>query len=441
MPDDSILRAPASHIESEQSVLGGLLLDHRAYDRIYDIVSERDFYRADHREIWRAISDLIERNKVADVITVSEALGGEYATYLIELQQGIASAANIAAYAKIVRDKAILRALTAAGSEIAESALTLGADPQECAERAEALVLGISDHHAARDQAREPAPLKDAVFEAVDYLDAERTAGIATGYASIDAMLSGGGLQPEQLVVIAGRPSMGKSALAYCFAERAAMDGHTVAYFALETSRREIGVRALRWHQGELGRSEAVRILSELPLVIDDTPAIGLSHMRIRLRRIRRQRGLGLVVVDYMQLMRHRSESRLQEVSEVSRGLKAIAKEFGVPMVAVAQLNRQTEGRTDRRPQLSDLRESGQLEQDADVVMMCYRDEYYDKNTALKGFGEVFVRKNKDGPTGDALLRWDGPRTRWIDYTGERPAAAAPVVQAGGANVKEFRPK
>jgi len=253
-------------------------------------------------------------------------------------------------------------------------------------------------------------------------------------------MLSGGGMQPEQLIIIAGRPSMGKSALSYCFAEHTVRDGKTCAYFALETSRRELSVRALRWHESMLpgGRDEAIAFLSALPMVIDDSPAITLSHMRIRLRRIRRTRGLHLVVVDYLQMMRHRAESRLQEVSEISRGLKSIAKEFGVPVLVVAQLNRQTEGRTDRRPMLSDLRESGQIEQDADVIMMCYRDEYYDANTHLKGFGEILVRKNRDGPIGDALLRWDGPRTRWIDYFGERPA---PAVQAGSVNVKEFRPR
>lgn len=419
--DTPPLRMPPCSIDAECSLLGAMLNDNRVYDRVYDVLKESDFYRSDHRAIWHEMVQLIERNKPADPITLSEVVDIEDArVYLSELAMHAPSAVNAVRYAELVREKSILRSLISASAEIQEEAWGIGVNAQEVAEQAEARILSVLDNEA-RDQAREPVPLKDAVFEAVDYLDSQRTAGIATGYGSIDAMLSGGGLQAEQLIVIAGRPSMGKSALSYCLAERAAMDGHTCAYFALETSRREIGLRAIRWHEAEVGRSEAVRVLSELPLVIDDSPAIGLSHMRIRLRRIRRQRGLGLVVVDYMQLMRHRSESRLQEVSEISRGLKAIAKEFGVPVVAVAQLNRQTESRTDRRPQLSDLRESGQLEQDADVVMMCYRDEYYDPKTHLKGFGEVFVRKNKDGPTGEALLRWDGPRTRWIEYHGDAP--------------------
>jgi replicative DNA helicase len=437
--DVDTLNLPAHSFAAEQAVIGGLLLDNRAYDRICDIISERDFYRADHRLIWHAIAELIERNKPADTVAVLNALGPDHAQLVVELAQSVPSALNIRNHAQIVHDKAILRALTTVGSQIAELALEHGADAQECAEKAEALVLGVSDH-GAQNEARDPVPLKDAVFEAVDYLDAERKDGVATGYPAVDSMLPGGGFQPEQLIIIAGRPSMGKSALSYCVSENAAIEGKTVAYFALETSRREIGVRALRWHQSELGRSEAVRKLSGLPIIIDDSPAISLSHMRIRLRRIRRQRGLHMVVVDYLQLMRHRSESRLQEVSEISRGLKAIAKEFSVPVIAVAQLNRQTEGRTDRRPMLSDLRESGQIEQDADVILMCYRDEYYDPKSALVGFGEVFVRKNKDGPTGEALLRWNGPLTRWIHYGGERPEQQQTVL-AGSANVKDFRPK
>ena len=437
--DDSYLRVPPSSVQAEMAVLGGLLLDNRAWDRIFDLLAEGDFYKTDHRTIWREIGRLIERNKQADVVTVAEAVGPELAGYVGRILESTPSAHNIRAHAQIVRDRSILRSLIAAAGEISDRAWEHGVDPQEALEQAEARVLGIADN-SAQDQDREPVPLKDAVFEAVDWLDAERSDGIPTGYPRIDAQLSGGGMQPEQLIVIAGRPSMGKSALSYAIAESAASAGKTVAYFALETSRREIGVRALRWHMGSIGRSEAIRILSALPIIIDDTPAITLAHMRVRLRRIRRQRGLHLVVVDYLQLMRQRAESRLQEVSEVSRGLKAVSKEFGVPVIAVAQLNRGVESRPDKRPLLSDLRESGQLEQDADVVLMCHRDEYHDPDTHLKGFGEIFIRKNKDGPVGEALLRWDGPRTRWIHYEGERPS---PPKSGSGvdSNVKPFRPK
>lgn len=436
---------PPHAIGAEQAVLGGLLHDNRSWDRIYDVVSERDFYRETHRVIWRAIERQIEANKPADAVLVASLVDGELRQYVHELWAETPSAVNIRQHAQLVRDKSILRSLIAAGSEITESAREHAADPQEAAERAEALVLGVMDRNVT-DAAREPVTIYQAVSDAIDWLDADRAAGIPTGYTALDAMLAGGGLQPEQFVIIAGRPSMGKSALSYCIAEHAAVAGKSVAYFALETSRREIGVRAVRWHEGKLGRAEALSFFHALPLVIDDSPAVGLSHIRVRLRRIRRQRGLHLVIVDYLQLMRHRSESRLQEVSEISRGLKAIAKEFQVPVIAVAQLNRQTEARTDRRPLLSDLRESGQIEQDADTIMMVYREAYYDANAKhMEGYGEVFVRKNRDGQTGEALLRWDGPRTRWIDYTGDRPVKAggndAALIPGDSNRVRPFKPR
>lgn len=414
-------RAPPYSEDAEQSVLGALLIDNKAYDRIYDLVAEHDFYRATHRAIWRVISELIERNKPADVITVSEALGDE-APYVLGLAQGIATSVNIRAYAQIVRDKSLLRQLTAAGSEIAETALQQGIDPQQCVEQAEAKILGILDRDA-KEREQEPVSLKTAVFDAVDWIETRHEDGIKTGYHGIDAMFPNGGMQAEQLIVIAGRPGMGKSSLAWCVAEHAAAAGKPVVYFAMETSAREIGRRALLWHESLTDRTAATKHLAALPITIDATPSISLSHLRIRLRRLRRQSGLGLVVVDYVQLMRHRAENRLQEVSELSRGLKAVAKEFSVPVIAVCQINRAAEGRTDRRPIMSDLRESGQLEQDADAIIMLYRDEVYAPLSHLKGFGEALVRKMRDGPTGDVLLRWDGPRTRWLDHDGPWPEA------------------
>jgi len=437
---------PPHSLEAEQAMLGALLVDNAAWDRISDLVRCGDLYSADHRAIWTALESLIERGRPADPLLVQEALrqagtlddvGG--LAYLSALVVGVATSRNVRHYAEIVRDRAILRRLAAAAAEITETALAHGADAQEAAERAEAAVLAVSDAEA-RDAAREPEPLKTAVFEAVDWIEGTHAPGVRTGYAKLDAMFPGGdGLQPEQLVVVAGRPSMGKSSLAWCIAEHAAASGHHVAYFALETSRRELGRRALRYHESLTSRTEATRYLSGLPLVIDDSPEITLSHLRIRLRRIRRRHGLALVVIDYVQLMRHRAQDRLQEVSAISRGLKAVAKEFCVPVVAVCQINRAAEGRADRRPLLSDLRESGQLEQDADAVLMLYRDEYYNEASHLAGYGEVLVRKMRDGPTGDVLLRWDGERTRWIDYAGEWPSPPVPTVQAGSASVRAFR--
>ena len=436
----SAVKMPPVSLEAEAAVLGGILHNSRAYDSIYDVISERDFYNRDHRAIWTLIAKQMEKNRPVDAITILDLSDEETKPKVIEILHETPSLVRVQDYAKIVRSKSILRSLIAAGHEIAEQAWEHGVDAMEAAERAEAVVLGIMDKDA-RDEQREPVTIYQAVSDAVDWLDSERTAGIATGYTAIDAALSGGGLQPEQLVIIAGRPSMGKSALSYCIAEHTAAAGKTVAYFALETSRREIGVRALRWHEPKLGRRDALTWFNTLPMVIDDTPAITLSHIRIRCRRIRRQQGLHLIVVDYLQLMRQRAQSRLEEVSEISRGLKAIAKEFECPVVAVCQLNRGVEQRPDKRPVLSDLRESGQIEQDADVVLMCYRDEYYNADSPEKGFGDIFVRKNKDGPVADALLRWDGPRTRWIDYLGERPRSAETVVAGDSTKVRAFKPR
>lgn len=437
---DPSVRVPPNAVQAEAALLGGILHNSRAYDAVYDLVSERDFYNRDHRAVWTLIAKQIERNKPADAITILDMADEETRPSIVTMLHETPSIVRVQDYAKLVREKSILRSLIAAGGEIAEQAWEHGVDAQEVAESAEARVLAILDKEA-RDESREPVTIYRAVSDAVDWLDTERTSGIATGYANIDAALSGGGLQPEQLVIIAGRPSMGKSALSYCIAEHAAANGKTVAYFALETSAREIGVRALRWHEGRIGRSDALKWFSDLPIVIDDTPAVTLSHIRIRCRRIRRQKGLHLIVVDYLQLMRQRAPSRLEEVSEISRGLKAIAKEFEVPVVAVCQLNRSVESRPDKRPQLSDLRESGQIEQDADVVFMCYREAYYNADSAMKEYGEVFIRKNKDGPVAEALLRWDGPRTRWVDYAGERPHQPETVVAGDSTKVRAFRPK
>jgi len=420
--DGPPLMLPPHSIEAEQALLGGILHSTRAYDAVYDIVAERDFYHRDHRAIWTLIANQIERNKPADAITILDLADADTRQTIAGLLANTPSIVNVRQYAELVRAKSILRSLIVAGREIAESAFTHGADPQETAERAEALVLGIMDKDA-RDESREPQTLFQAFSQAVDWMDAERQDGIPTGLTAIDNMLAGVGLQPEQLAVIAGRPSMGKSSLAFQIADANARQGKTVVYFALETSVREIGVRGLKWWDQQHGRDEALRMASNVPLFIDDTPAVSLSHIRIRCRRIRRQRGLHLIVVDYLQLMRQRAPSRLEEISEISRGLKAIAKEFHVPVIAVSQLSRAVEQRPDKRPILSDLRESGQIEQDADVVLMCYRDEYYHPDTPEKGLGDVFLRKNRDGQVGSALLRWNGYYTRWGNFDGERPVA------------------
>lgn len=436
-----VLRMPPHANEAEQALLGGILHNPRAYDVVFDLVTEHDFYRASHRALWRLISERIDAGKQVDPITILDLADDETRDLIPLLLNNVPSVVNVRQYATLIRGKSHLRQMIAAGTEMAERAFALGADPQELLERAEAAVLRIADGSASQDD-REPVTIYQAVSEAIDFMDSDRTSGISTGYSRLDAMLSGGGLQPEQLVIIAGRPAMGKSALSYCIAEHAAVNGKSVAYFALETSRREIGVRAVRWHEQKLGRRDALKFFADLPITIDDTPAITLSHIRVRCRRIKRLKGLDLIVVDYLQLMKCRAQSRLEEVSEISRGLKAIAKEFGVPAVALCQLNRSVESRPDKRPQMGDLRESGQIEQDADTVLMCYRDEYYNADTHLQGYGEILVRKNRDGPQGDALLRWDGPHTRWIEYLGERPTPPQqPVLAGDSGTVKAFKPR
>ena len=432
-------KIPPNSVSAEAALLGGILHNSRAYDAVYDLVSERDFYNRDHRTIWTIIAKQIEKNRPADAITILDMADEETRPAVINLLHETPSIVRVQDYAKLVREKSILRSLIVAGQEIAEQAWEHGIDAQDAAEQAEARVLSILDKEA-RDESREPVTIYQAFSQAVDWIDTPRKDGVQTGLYAIDQLLDGG-LQPEQLIVVAGRPSMGKSSLTYQIAERTARHGQTAAYFALETSVREIGKRGYKYHEAKVGRSEALRMFADVPLLIDDTPAIGLSHIRMRCRRIRRQKGLHLIVIDYLQLMKQRAQNRLEEISEISRGLKAIAKEFGVPVIAVSQLNRSVEQRPDKRPVLSDLRESGQIEQDADIVLMCYRDEYYNEASLEKGLGDIFVRKNRDGATGGALLRWNGPYTRWHNFDGERPSKAETVVAGDSSKVRAFKPK
>ena len=431
---------PSPHaLEAEAAILGGILHNNRAYDAIYDVISEGDFFNRAHRAIWALIAKQIDKNKPADPITILDLCDDETRLVLAQIITQTPSLVRVKDYAQLVRDKSILRSLISASYEIGEAAQAHGANAQEAVEAAEARVLGIMDKDA-RDESREPVTLYQAFSQAVDWIDADHKDGIPTGFSKLDAMLPGRGFQPEQLVVVAARPSMGKSSLVYQIAEHAGTQGKSTAYFALETSVREIGTRGFKWHEHNLGRTEALKFAAHVPLILDDKAAVTLSHIRMRSRRIRRQQGLHMIVVDYLQLMTQRASSRLEEISEISRGLKAIAKEFGVPVIAVSQLNRNLEQRIDKRPVLSDLRESGQIEQDADAVLMLYRDEVYDEESPEKGFGEVLLRKNRDGPTGVAMLRWNGPYTRWFDYHGPRPGGGPETVQAGSSRAKGFQP-
>jgi len=445
------LRLPPQSIEAEQSVLGGLLLDNTAWDRVSDIVSEYEFYRADHRLIFQHIILLIENNKPADVLTVAESLersavlaeaGGQ--AYLGSLALNTPSAANIRRYAEIVRERAIMRQLAAAGTEIADSAYNpAGRDAAGLIDEAEAKVFQIAEVGARAKQGFVKIdPLLTETVERIDMLysreNKDDVIGLATGYVDLDRMTSG--LQPGELIIIAARPSMGKTALAMNIVEHVTLNlKKTAAVFSMEMSGSQLALRMI----GSVGRVDqhklrsgtfeenewpklvdAVGKLNDSQIHIDDTAGLNALELRSRARRLHRQcGGLNLIVVDYLQLMSgtssRREENRATEVAEISRSLKGLAKELKVPVVALSQLNRSVESRQDKRPMMSDLRESGAIEQDADLIMFIYRDEVYNPtNEASKGKAEIIIAKQRNGPTGPVTLTFLGRHTRFENYAG-----------------------
>ena len=417
---------PPQAVEAEASLLGALLLDPGAYDRI-DWLPETAFYRSAHRLIYSAITGLIEAGRGVDALLVSEELkrrgelkecGGS--EYLGELGANTPGSASIKSYAELVAQKAMLRAVQATASEMWEKAQAPACDPKALAEEAESAFLEILEDKRAGEE----VAFGRAVLEAIDARDIESKT-IPTGYGRLDSMLKGG-LRQGQLVVIAGRPGMGKSALAQNIAEHVGRNG-TVAYFTLEMSRAEMGERALLWQETLSNTSQAAAHLQEVKIRVDESPAISISHVRLRARRVKRRHGLSLIVVDYLQLMSGKGENRTQEIGSISRGLKAIAKELHVPIIACTQLNRSVEARQDKRPLLSDLRESGDVEQDADVVMMLYRDDYYSEDSLAKGLAECIVRKHRNGPVGTIPLIFRGEVARFLSYEGDLPRPQKPL--------------
>jgi len=451
-PQLDALRLPPQSVEAEQSVLGGLLLDNTAWDRVSDIISENEFYRADHRLIFQHIILLIENNKPADVLTVAESLersakladaGGQ--AYLGSLALNTPSAANIRRYAEIVRERAIMRQLAAAGTEIADSAYNpAGRDAAALIDEAEGKVFQIAEVGAKAKQGFVKIdPLLTETVERIDMLysreNKDDVIGLATGYVDLDRMTSG--LQPGELIVIAARPSMGKTALAMNIVEHVTLHlKKTAAVFSMEMSGSQLALRMIgsvgevdqhKLRSGTFEESEwpklvdAVGKLNEAQLHIDDTAGLNALEVRSRARRLHRQcGGLSLIVVDYLQLMSGsssgREENRATEVAEMSRGLKSLAKELKVPVVALSQLNRSVESRVDKRPMMSDLRESGAIEQDADLILFIYRDEVYNPtNEASKGKAEIIVAKQRNGPTGPVTLTFRGRYTRFENYAGD----------------------
>ena len=441
-PQIAELRVPPHSMEAESSVLGGLLLDNGAWDRVGDVLGEADFYRHEHKLIYAALGRLIAENKPADVITVHEQLQrqGQAADvgglgYLNALAQYVPSASNIRRYAEIVRERSILRQLVSASDEIATNAFaTKGRAVAEILDEAEGKIFQIGEQSARLKQGFQSmeslvVELLDQVQEMAD--NPNDITGVPTGFYDLDRMTSG--LQAGDLVVLAARPSMGKTALAINIAEHVALnEGLPVAVFSMEMGASQLAVRIV----GSIGRidqthlrtgklsdeewprlTEAIERLRDVSLHIDETPGLTPSELRAGARRLARQCGkLGLIVVDYLQLMSGSTsgdENRATELGEISRGLKALAKELKCPVLALSQLNRGVEQRTDKRPMMSDLRESGAIEQDADIIMFIYRDDYYNKDSAEQGVAEIIIGKQRNGPTGTLKLAFIKPLTRF----------------------------
>lgn len=437
------LRIPPHSVEAESSVLGGLLLDNSAWDRVGDLLVDGDFYRYEHKQVYAAIGALVNTSRPADVITVyehlqalgkAEEIGG--LGYLNALAQYVPSASNIRRYAEIVRERSILRKLVTASDEIATNAFnTQGRAVAQILDEAEQKIFNIGEEGSRMKQGFQAMPqlvvdLLDRVQEMAD--NQNDITGVPTGFVDFDRMTSG--LQPGDLIVLAARPSMGKTALAINIAEHVAVnEGLPVAVFSMEMGASQLAVRIVgsigRVDQGHLrtGKlsddewprlTEAIEKLRNVSLHIDETPGLTPSELRANARRLSRQCGkLGLIVVDYLQLMSGSSSSsgdnRATEIGEISRGLKMLAKELQCPVIALSQLNRSVEQRTDKRPMMSDLRESGAIEQDADVIMFIYRDDYYNKESKEPGVAEIIIGKQRNGPTGTVKLAFLKPLTKF----------------------------
>ena len=438
------LRVPPSSIDAEQAVLGGLMLSPDSLDKVADRLGEQDFYRKDHRLIWRAITELAAKGMPCDAVTLGDwfeandlgdLVGG--AAYLIELANTTPSAANITAYAEIVREKSVLRQLIDAGTGIAEDGYRPeGMGVQEVLERAEQAVFKIAES-GARGK-KDTVSMREAVKDAFRILSERfenkgQLTGVSTGFSDLDELTSG--LQPSDLIIVAARPSMGKTAFSVNIAEAVAMRGKkAVAIFSMEMSASQLAFRMIssvgRIHaqhlrNGDLAEEDwprvtnAIALLSEAKIFIDDTPGLSPVEMRSRSRRLHREHGgLGLIVIDYLQLMQvpGNKENRATEISEISRSLKGLAKELNCPVIALSQLNRSLEQRADKRPMMSDLRESGAIEQDADVIMFIYRDEYYNKESPDKGLAEIIIGKQRNGPTDTVKLTFLGHYTKFENY-------------------------
>jgi len=434
------LRLPPQSLLAEEALLGGIMLENSALSQVMDYVREEDFYRPGNREIFKTILMLSKNHEPIDLVTVADHLKQRHklddiggSGYLSSLVDNVHTAANLSAYARIVKNKSLLRGLIQTATTIVEQSYGEVEDVDQLVDSAERAILDV----ARKRNQSEITPIDEIVkssFAAIDaaYRSNTTITGVATGFAGIDNMTCG--FQRSDLIIIAGRPSMGKTSFALNIAHNASANPEVVtrvAFFSLEMSKEQLVTRLL-CSQSEINAqtirrgllkdqdwprlSEAAAVVSELPIYIDDTAAISIMEMRAKARRLQNNKGLDMVMVDYLQLMRGDGESREREISEISRSLKAMAKELNVPVVALSQLNRSVESRVDRRPQLSDLRESGAIEQDADVIMFVYRDEVYNKDKPENaGLAEILIRKQRNGPTGVVNMRFFGEFTTFRD--------------------------
>ena len=442
--DLSSHKIPPQNMEAEQSVLGGILIENEAINRVTEILAPEDFYRDTHRKIFNALIDLFERNEPADLVTMTnelrkkgelDAVGG--ASYVTSLIDSVPTAANIEYYARIVKEKAILRRLIETSTEIITQSYADRGDVESFLDEAEKAIFEISERRV------KPSffPIKEIVKESFKTIETlfknkDLVTGVPSGFKELDRLTSG--FQPSDLIIVAGRPSMGKTALCLNIAQYAAIEAKIpVAIFSLEMSKEQLVIRMLcseaqvegtRLRTGYLSESDwpkltmAAGTLSDAPIFIDDTAALSILELRAKARRLKSDHGLGMIIVDYLQLMKGRTrvESRQQEISEISRSLKALSKELNVPVIAVSQLSRKTEERTGNRPQLSDLRESGAIEQDADVILFLFREEIYNRSEENKGKAEVIIGKQRNGPIGKVDLAFLDKFTTFKDlYKGE----------------------
>jgi replicative DNA helicase len=440
------LKVPPNSVEAEQSLLGGLMQDSEAWDKVADLITAQDFYRKDHRLIFAAIADLAEDGHPSDVVTVSEYLenrgelvDGGGLEYLATLASETPGAANVRAYATILRERSTLRSLIHAGNEIAGSAYsTDGRTATELVDEAERLVFEIAEKGSrVRAGFRALKKILPATVDRIDLLHQKGgdITGIPSGFTEFDRLTAG--LQPGDLVIIAGRPSMGKTTLAINIAENAAIGARVpTAIYSMEMPAEQLAFRMIsslgRVDQSHLRTGKfpdedwsrintAVQLMSDAPIFIDDSPGLSPTEVRARARRLKRESDLGLIVLDYLQLMQvhGNTENRATEISEISRSLKALAKELSVPIIALSQLNRSVEQRTDKRPVMSDLRESGAIEQDADLIIFIYREEVYQPDTNRKGIADISIAKQRNGPIGDFPLTFVGRFTKFENFVPE----------------------